>query len=99
MRIELVQSKMERTEMRMISISLRESTELKEEQTLRQLGGGGVMRRCRLRWHGYNVECKSDEDWGKGCSNLVVVERMETQEITPVGGPKMNTVSADFQLL
>ena len=57
------------------------------------------MRRCRLRWHGYNVECKGDEDWGKGCSNLVVVERMETQENTPVGGPKMNTVSADLQLL
>ena len=49
---------------------------------------GDVMRRGRLRWHGY-VERKDDADYAKACTRLVVV----------AGRPRntwQNTLSADM---
>ena len=79
MRAEL-ESKMERTEMRMIrwmcGVSLTEnpkerqsSTELRRSLSLEAIGD--MLRRCRLGLHG-NVERKNDADYEKAYTRLVV---------------------------
>ena len=95
MRAEL-ETKMERTEMRMIRWMC--GVSLKERQPSTELGVeavGDVMRRGRLRWHRL-VERKDDADYVKAYTRLVVEGKAS------VGRPRktwQDTLSADMRLL
>ena len=56
--------------MRGVSLKERQpSTELRRRRGVEAMEN--VMRRCRLRWHGY-LERKDDADYVKVCTRLVV---------------------------